>query len=125
MKNPLLLLAIAVVLCVPATAGAANALPMLNAQRAYFGFYELQPDGKLQAEAQRRADELARVQPRPLRHLAGRRAGRYEGIGRRRGNDLIGRRFFTCGQNHLKFRKAGAATAVGGNQTFDVLIMGN
>ncbi len=110
----------ALLLCGQGVASAANSLPMLNAQRAYFGLYAMQPDARLQQEAQRRANEMARRGV--MKHFPGRRAGRFEGVGSRSGRDEIGRRHFTCGQNSTRYRFAGVATAVAGNRTYYVTI---
>ncbi len=135
MKNQLLLLAIAVVLCVPAGAGAMNTLICLNTQRAYDGLPPLKHDPELQLRAQFGAYQ------RSLRgmngHLKKRHLwrgqemlgsfGRWEGTARRNSHkrpynkrtrkhygELWGPEdVYACYQNHPRATHAGFASVLG------------
>lgn len=111
------LLALSSQLLAPPSAVAADALPMLNAQRAYFHLPPLQFDPVLSAAAER--DCQTRASQGRTGHLrTGARPGRAEGVGYRRGSDPLGKRFFACYQSTRKYRYAGAAVVVRNGRTF-------
>lgn len=120
------------------SANAADAFAHFSAIRAYAGLPAVRQDPALQAEAQRRVDNLAargwnnkskgrrglfrRRIVRGSNHPRGRRVGSREGVGYDGGNDPLGKRFYSCSMNATRYRFAGAATAVRGGYTYYCLI---
>ncbi len=125
-------LAAVLLLCLPGTAGAADAYAHFSAIRAYTGLPQLQQSAHLQAAAQRRVNVLAakgwtktRRRGRSQNHNLGRKAGSREGVGVKPFNDPLGKRFYACNMNRTGYRYCGAATAVRGGSTYYCLILGN
>jgi hypothetical protein len=93
----------------------ANALAMVNQQRAARGLYPLQPNAALQRAAE--YESTVRASRRISGHLPnGCSPGVAEGVGMRSGRDPYGRNFLTCfnapGDFTRRYRYAGAAAAV-------------
>jgi len=115
-------------------------MDIFNYERMRRGLSILGEDVVLQAEAQRRANQMAAagkisIRVRILRrgrgrrrfglttqHLPGRRHGIYEGVGMHGGRDIEGNDFIACGTNNRRYNIAGAASTVRGNTTYYCLI---